>query len=193
MPSRTPMFDTMVDPALSNPLGVWQPLYHLILLSFFPVFLIGDAQCRHNTYVNQVFPDMRKRRPSSRQIGRYIRYKNSTISYQAELCRIVVVQQTNTLLSLRRASWWIVYALWLLLMCIILFTVRNLNNGNLCDKSVCVYLAVLAGVPCPLKITLQCAADKKFGNHCCDTLSLCIKMVMYYSIPSHLPCNFCFL
>jgi len=30
------------------PLGVWQPLYRLILLSFFPIVLIGDAQCRHN-------------------------------------------------------------------------------------------------------------------------------------------------
>jgi len=38
---------------------------------------------------------------------------------------------------------------------------RNLNNGNLGEKSVYVYLAVLAGVPCPHKITLQCSADKK--------------------------------
>jgi len=29
----------------------------------------------------------------------------------------------------------------------ILFTVRNLNNGNLDNKSVHVYLAVLVGVP----------------------------------------------
>ena len=43
----------------------------------------------------------------------------------------------------------------------ILFTVRILNNVNLGEKSVYVYLAVLAGVPCPLKITLQCSADKK--------------------------------
>jgi len=51
-------------------------------------------------------------------------------------------------------------ALWLLLLCIILFTVRNLNN--LVEKSVYVYLEDLeAGVPCPLKITLQCSADKK--------------------------------
>jgi len=42
-----------------------------------------------------------------------------------------------------------------------LFTVRNLNNGNLDEKSVYVYLAVLAGIPCQLKITLQCSADKK--------------------------------
>jgi len=29
-------------------------------------------------------------------------------------------------------------------------------------KNVYVYLAALVGVPCPLKITLQCSADKKF-------------------------------
>ena len=69
------------------------------------------------------------------QIGRYIRHKNSTISYEAELFRIVAVQKTNTLLSIRRASCWIVYALWLLLLCIILSRVRNLNNGNLCEKA----------------------------------------------------------
>jgi len=32
-------------------------------------------------------------------------------------------------------------------------------------KSIYVYLAVLAGVPCSLKITLQCSADKNVGNH----------------------------
>ena len=54
-------------------------------------------------------------------------------------------------------------SLWLdlLLLCTILFTARNVNNGNLGEKSVYVYLAVLAGVPCSLKITLQCSADKK--------------------------------
>jgi len=41
-----------------------------------------------------------------------------------------------------------------------LFTAQNLNNGNLGEKSVYVYLVDLAGVPCPLKITLQCVADK---------------------------------
>jgi len=46
------------------------------------------------------------------------------------------------------------------------FTVRNLNNGNLGEKSVYIYLAVFEGVPCLLKITLQCSADKKLGNHC---------------------------
>jgi len=46
-------------------------------------------------------------------------------------------------------------------MCTILFTVRNLNNGNFGEKSDSIYLAVLAVVPCPLKITLQCSADKK--------------------------------
>jgi len=46
----------------------------------------------------------------------------------------------------------------LLLLCIILFIVRNLNNGNLGEKSVYVYLT---GVPCPLKVTLQCSVDKK--------------------------------
>jgi len=55
----------------------------------------------------------------------------------------------------------IFYVLWLLLLRIILFTVRNLNNRNLGEKSVDVYLAVLAGVPCPLKTTLQYSADKK--------------------------------
>jgi len=44
-------------------------------------------------------------------------------------------------------------------------TVRQSINhgevGNLGEKSVYIHLAVLAGVPCPLKITLQCSADKK--------------------------------
>jgi len=35
------------------------------------------------------------------------------------------------------------------------------NNGNMSEKSVYIYLAVLVGVPCPLEITLQCSADKK--------------------------------
>jgi len=39
-----------------------------------------------------------------------------------------------------------------------LFTVRNLNNGNLGEKCVYVYMAGLAGVPCPPS---QCSADKK--------------------------------
>jgi len=43
---------------------------------------------------------------------------------------------------------------------IILFTVRSLNNGNSGEKSVYVFMADLMGVPCPLKITLQCSADK---------------------------------
>jgi len=172
-----------------EPLGVWQPLCGLILLSFFPVLLIGGAQCRYNTYVqacNQLgipsglrvfwewpkfftqcpidlnyvqnifqgvdappapplvtgllmwisfFPICANEDQVSCQIGRYIRHKNSTISYEAELFRIVAVQKTNTLLSIRRASCWIVYALWLLLLCIILSRVRNLNNGNLCEKA----------------------------------------------------------
>jgi len=42
-----------------------------------------------------------------------------------------------------------------------LFTVRNLNNGSLGAKSVYANLVVLAGVPCPLKINLQCSAGKK--------------------------------
>jgi len=42
-----------------------------------------------------------------------------------------------------------------------LFTVYNLNNGNSGEKSIYVYLAVLVGFPCPLKITLQCTVDKK--------------------------------
>jgi len=41
----------------------------------------------------------------------------------------------------------------------------HLHNGNLGEKSVYVYLAVAAGVPCLLKVTLQCSAGKKFGNH----------------------------
>jgi len=40
-----------------------------------------------------------------------------------------------------------------------------LHNGNLGEKSAYVYLAVLAGFTCPLEATLQCSADKKFGNH----------------------------
>jgi len=35
----------------------------------------------------------------------------------------------------------------------------------LAEKSVYVYLAVLAVFPCSLKITLQCSAEKKCGNH----------------------------
>jgi len=87
-----------------NPLGVWQPLYRLMQLSFFPVL---------------------------------------------------------------RASCWIVYALWLLLLCIILFTVQNLNYGNLIEKSVYIYLAVLEGVPCPPKMNLQYSADKKVWEPLC--------------------------
>jgi len=91
-----------------------------------------------------------------RQIGRYIKFKNWTISHYAELFRIVAVQKTNrpTLLSLRRTCCWIVYALWLLLLCIISFTVRNLNNGNLGEKKSLWLLGSSDGVPCPLKITL---------------------------------------
>jgi len=56
--------------------------------------------------------------------------------YSVELFRIVAIQKTNTLLPLTHACCWIVYALWLLLLCILLFIVRNLNNGNLGVKSV---------------------------------------------------------
>ena len=45
-------------------------------------------------------------------------------------------------------------ALWLLLLCIIMFRVGKLNKGNLGEKkNVYVHLAVLAGFPCALKIT----------------------------------------
>ena len=59
-------FHELYFPVLSK--TCWYVLYpfghRLISLSFFSVLLIGDAQCRHNADVNQVFPDMRKCRPS---------------------------------------------------------------------------------------------------------------------------------
>jgi len=57
-----------------------------------------------------------------------------------------------------------------------LFTVRNFNNDILGEKSVYVYLAVLAGVPCPFKITLQCSADKKLG-----TTAICFVQSKYFA------------
>jgi len=51
------------------------------------------------------------------------------------------------------------------------YAVRNLYIGNLGEKSVYAYLAVVAGVPCPLKITVQCSTEKKFGNHWLSALA----------------------
>jgi len=61
-----------------------------------------------------------------------------------------------------------------------LFAVRNLNNGNLGEKSVYVCLAVLSGFPCPLKGALQCSADKKVWEPLSlgirQTIRLCCRM-----------------
>jgi len=46
-----------------------------------------------------------------------------------------------------------------------LFTARYLNSGNLGEKSVYVYLAVLAGVPCPL-CSLSLSAYNKLAVFC---------------------------
>jgi len=49
-----------------------------------------------------------------------------------------------------------------ILLCIILFAVRNLLMTAIWVKtSIYVYLDVLVEVPCSLKITLQCSANKK--------------------------------
>jgi len=110
-----------------------------------------------------------------RQIGRCIRCKDSsysTISYQAKLSRIAEDLKTNTLLSLRRVTPSSGNHI-TLLNCLCFeatFIVHNFVysakpcKGNLGEKSVHVHMAVLAGVSFPLKITLQCSAEKSLGT-----------------------------